>query len=114
MGSDWCGPFPDGYSIFVAVDYYSQWPEVAVMKKTTAENTIQCLEEMFSRHGVPLKFICDNGPQFISQDFKQFAMTYGFEIQHSIPLWPQANGEVERFNKTILKAIRIGKAEGKE
>ena len=31
----------------------------------------------------------------------------------STPLWPQANGEVERQNRSLLKALRIAKAEKK-
>lgn len=29
------------------------------------------------------------------------------------PLWPQANGDVERFMRTLQKVIRIAQAEGK-
>ena len=37
------------------------------------------------------------------------------EINHkrTIPLWPRANGEVERQNKSLLKAMRVAHAEGK-
>ena len=37
----------------------------------------------------------------------------GVEHRHITPLWPRANGEVERQNKTLLKAIRAAHAEGK-
>ena len=30
-----------------------------------------------------------------------------------IPYWPQSDGAVERFNKTLLKTIRIAKLQGK-
>ncbi len=29
------------------------------------------------------------------------------------PLWPQANGEIERQNRSILKRLRIAQAEGR-
>ena len=37
------------------------------------------------------------------------------DIEHrrSTPLWPQANGEVERQNRHLLKAMKIVKLEGK-
>ena len=37
----------------------------------------------------------------------------GVEHRHTTPLWPRANGEVERQNRTLLKAIRAAQAEGK-
>ena len=30
-----------------------------------------------------------------------------------IPYWPQSDGEVERFNKTLLEIIRIAQLQGK-
>ena len=38
------------------------------------------------------------------------------DIEHrtSTPCWPQANGEVERQNRSLLKVIRIAQAEKKD
>ena len=33
---------------------------------------------------------------------------------HTTPLWPHANGEVERQKRTLLKAIRIAHAQGQD
>ena len=38
----------------------------------------------------------------------------GIEHRKTTPLWPQANGEVERQNKSVLKRMKIAQAEGKE
>ncbi len=51
----------------------------------------------------------DNGPQFISQDFKVFMEENGIRHNRMTPLWPQANGEVEKQNRSILKAQAEGK-----
>jgi hypothetical protein len=37
----------------------------------------------------------------------------GIEQQMTTLLWPQANGEIERKNRTILKRLRIAQAEGR-
>ena len=37
---DFCGPFPTGESIFVIIDSYSKFPEVEIMKETTAPTVI--------------------------------------------------------------------------
>eukprot|EP00105_Crassostrea_gigas_P012666 XP_011428727.1 PREDICTED: uncharacterized protein LOC105329234 [Crassostrea gigas] len=39
---------------------------------------------------------------------------YGINHETSTPYWPQANGEVERQNKTLLKAIRTAHVEEKD
>ena len=33
---------------------------------------------------------------------------------YNTPLWPRANGEVERQNRSLLKAMRVFQAEGKD
>ncbi len=53
----------------------------------------------------------DNGPPFQSYDFKHFAEEMNFKHRKITPLWPQANGGVERFMKTLKKALRCAVAE---
>ena len=55
----------------------------------------------------------DNGPAFKSHELVQFAQYLGFKHRKITPLWPRANGEVENFNKTLGKAIKVAAAENK-
>ena len=55
----------------------------------------------------------DNGLQFVSQVVKDFLVEHGIEHRTSPPLWPQANGEVERQNRTLLKVLKVAQVEGK-
>ena len=66
------GPLPDGESILVLVDYYSRYYKVDILKSTTTEKVISSLEVIFSRHGLPESLTSDNGPQFISAEFKDY------------------------------------------
>lgn len=50
---DYLGPLPSGENILVAVDYYSRYYETAVVRTITSEKTIECLEAIFARHGLP-------------------------------------------------------------
>ncbi|XP_062713724.1 uncharacterized protein K02A2.6-like [Aedes albopictus] len=104
---DFLGPLPTGHNLLVIVDYYSRFVEVVVMRKITAELTIEALFETFTRFGVPEVLRSDNGPQFISETFKSFCKEFGIVQQKTTPYWPQANGEVERMNSSILKRLRI-------
>lgn len=109
---DFMGPLPSGHSLLVLVDYFSRFTEVVVMKQITAKRTVEVLHEVFCRFGVPESVRADNGPQFISDEMKRFCSEYGIELRRTTPYWPQANGEVERANKTILKNLKISQESG--
>ena len=47
------------------------------------------------------RIISDNGPQFIANDFKQFIRLCGMTHVRTSPFYPQSNGKLERFHKTI-------------
>ena len=49
-----------------------------------------------------------------SEEFENFLATHAIKHWKVMPYWPQANAAVERFNKTIEKAIRTAHAEGKD
>ena len=76
-----------------------------VLKSTTADKIIGSLKRMFLAHGLPVSIKSDNGPQFISQDFKEFVKEECIDHSTVTPLWPQANGEIERPNRSLLKRI---------
>ncbi len=83
------------------VDYFSRYPEVRELKSTTSKVIIQHLKSLFSHHGIPEILRSDNGPQFSSLEFAKFASTYEFQHTTSSPRFPQSNGQVERFVKTM-------------
>src|SRR5688572_8903155 len=51
--------------------------------------------------GVNPRIISDNGPQFIAKDFKQFIRLCGMTHVRTSPYYPQSNGKLERFHRTI-------------
>ena len=70
LAVDLLGPLPSKHSILVAVDYYSRYYEYEVLTSTTTDKVIDSLENMFSRHGLPMTLRSDNGPQFKSDEFR--------------------------------------------
>ena len=44
---------------------------------------------------------------------EEFLEKLGIKHKRTIPLWPRANGEEERQNTSLLKAMRVAHAEGK-
>ena len=111
---DLCGPFPSGESLLVCEDACTRWPEVAILRSTTSAAIIGCLRKIFAVHGLPEKVVTDNGANLASEEFENFLEIQGIQHRKVTPYWPQANAEVERFNKTIEKAIRTAHVEGKD
>ncbi len=55
------------------------------------------------------RIISDNGPQFISKDFKQFIRIRGMTHVRTSPYYPQSNGKLERYHRSIKsECIRPG------
>lgn len=60
--------------------------------------TLCCLIE---QRGKPFAIRCDNGPEYISNNLKQWAKHNDIELWYIQPGNPQQNGYVERFNRTM-------------
>ena len=67
------------------------------------------LREIFKELGIPRVVKSDNGPAFISQEFKDFAIEMGFKHQKITPRHPHGNGGCERFMGNINKVVRCAK-----
>ena len=92
----------------LVVDYYSRYIEIALLGQPTAEEVITRIKSIFARHGIPEVVVSDNGPQYTSQAFEDFAKDYQFYHQTSSPYYPQSNGEAERAVKTIKELLKKG------
>ena len=54
------------------------------------------------------RIISDNGPQFISRDFKEFIRISGMTHVRTSPYYPQSNGKLERWHKSVKsECIRL-------
>lgn len=83
------------------------------MRSITSLDTIKVLNEIFSRLGYPATLTCDNGNQFTSEVFDNYYKECGTTLYHTVPYWPQMNGEVERQNRDVLKRVKISQAENR-
>ena len=111
---DFMGPLPSGDYVFAVTDYYSRYLEISISKRNTADWAINSLKKMFATHGLPYTVTSDNGPHFVAEAFETFLKDNGIKHRKTTPLWPQANGEIERQNRSLLKRMRIAQVEGKD
>ena len=69
------------------------------MKDEDIGVVIQTAKERFP--DVTPRIISDNGKQFLSRDFKELIRIHGLTHVRTSPDYPQSNGKLERWHKTI-------------
>lgn len=109
------GPLPTEESILVVVDYLSCFVEVAVLKSTTSTKIVEAINPMFAQFGVSL--FVENGQQAsvcVARVRKVSSRHRGVGRRRTTPLWPQANRDVERQNRCLLKCLLVASVEGKD
>jgi len=91
----------DGFSRYIV-----HWEIREAMKESDVEIILQRAREKFP-DATP-RIISDNGPQFISKDFKEFIRISGMTHVKTSPYYPQSNGKLERYHRTIKSTcIRV-------
>ena len=102
---DFAGPFLNSMFL-VVVDAHSRWLEVERMSSTTSEKTIETLQMLFARYGVPAQLVSDNGPQLKSDEFEQFLKRNGIKHITSAPYHPATNGLAERCVESFKNGMK--------
>ena len=71
------------------------------------------MRTLFAAYGLPEQVVSDNGPQFTSEDFKDFIKENHIKHILSTPYHPSTNGLAKRFVQTFKKAMRTSDNSGK-
>lgn len=98
----------------ITVDYYSNFWEVDYLPDTKSNTVIRKLKAHFARQGIPDVLISDNGPQYTSQEFRQFSRRWEFEHRMSSHGYSQSNGKVESAVKTAKRLMMKAQAAGQD
>ena len=98
----------------VLVDYYSDFVEVSPLKDTNSTAVIKFMKGQFSRHGIPDVLISDNGPQFTSREFSEFATQWEFQHVTSSPYHPKSNGKAESAVKVVKNLFKKAQRDNKD
>jgi putative transposase len=87
--------------------YLVAWSLRQSMTEAEVEILLQRAKEKFPE--ARPRIISDNGPQFIAKDFKEFIRISGMTHVRTSPYYPQSNGKMERWNRSIKsESIRPG------
>ena len=61
----------------------------------------RALDQLLEYRSAPTAIRCDNGPEFTSYEFQNWAMKKGINIEYIQPGKPQQNAYIERYNRTV-------------
>jgi transposase InsO family protein len=74
--------------------------------KTHGEVISFVQEHIIYWFGVPQTLTIDQGPSFMSHQFREFTESMKIMLLNSSPYYVQANGQVEASNKVLIKIIK--------
>ncbi|GFR73784.1 Pro-Pol polyprotein [Elysia marginata] len=110
LSMDFKGPLPTctkNRYLLTLINEYSRFSFAFPCADMTAATVINCLNRLLSIFGMPHYVHSDRGSQFMSEELKSFLHEKGIATSRSTPYNPRGNGQVERLNNTIWKAITL-------
>lgn len=70
-----------------------------------SKRVIRTLEKVIWLKGKPSNIRCDNGPEFISKDFREWCKGNDIRLLFTQPGCPTQNSYIERFNGSYRRAV---------
>jgi hypothetical protein len=110
-GLDQVGPLPKSSRgshtyLLVAIDKFSKWIEAVPVTNQEATMAVKFFESIIYRYGVPNSIITDNGTNFTSGEFQDFAKELGIKIKYASVAHPKSNGQVKKANGLVCAGLK--------
>ena len=87
-------------------DRFTKLSQVVPMKKITAKHVSIVVEHWVFKYGPPKTLLSNNGYNFASKMFQKNVYYIGVANMYTSTYHPKTNGQVERYNRTILAMLR--------
>ena len=92
--------------VLVMTDHFSRYAQAFPTNNQTAKTAARVLFDNFIVHyGFPARIHSDQGQRFESKLIQELCRIAGVEKSRTTPYHPMGNGQVERFNQTLLKML---------
>ena len=111
LAMDILGPLPltprGNKFVLVVTDYFTKWTESYAIPNQEATTVAEKLvSEFVCRFGVPREIHSDQGTNFESKVMTEVCKLLDIEKTRTTPLHPQSDGQVERYNRTLIEMLR--------
>ncbi len=108
---DLLGPLPrtarHNRFLLVLTDRFSKLTRTVPLTNTSTPTVAKAFcEHWVFAYGAPVYLLTDNGSQFASKFFLDVCSILGVKQLFTTTYHPQTNGQAERFNRTLLQALR--------
>lgn len=112
VGMDFFGPLPLSKSknayVLSFTDHFSKWIELFPVARGNEEEVAKVLVEgIISRHGAMNQLISDRGQAFVSGVINEVYKLFKIRKIQTSAWHPQANGQTERFNKSLANMLSV-------
>ena len=89
------------------IDQFTKWLECVPLPDQSAEKiAISAIDEFFCRFGMPLSIHTDQGSNFVGNVFRSVCELLEIRKTQTTPYHPESNGQIERYNRTIVEMVR--------
>jgi transposase InsO family protein len=110
-GLDQVGPLPKSSRgshayLLVAVDKFSKWIKAVPVTNQEATTAVKFFESIVYRYDASNSIITDNGTNFTSGEFQEFAKELGIKIKYASVAHPKSNGQVEKANRLVCAGLK--------
>ena len=91
----------------MVVEYFIKWVEVEALSTITEKRVIDSVwKNIISRFGIQRILVADNGAQFSGHKMREWCHDLKIEQRFTSVGYPQANGQTEATNKTIVATCK--------
>ena len=93
--------------ILVMQDRFTKWPEAVPLPNKAASTVADAVfRHLICRHGIPRNLHTDQGTEFNNVLLDRLSERLSMGRSSTTAYHPQANGQVERFNRTLIDSLR--------
>ena len=93
--------------LLVVLDLFTRAAEMIPIPDKRAKTVADAVvTQVFCRHGIPESILTDRGLEFDNSAMLVLASELGIDKKRISPLHPQANGAVERLNRTVGQMLK--------